>query len=211
MSINQVDLGNCIILFENVFNPDGFIEELESECAQTWGYLSWYMSKVGTSSQQSERPDYRSSLACNLGVLATPILAIADNRILPLAEKWQKIHADIEKTVWMYRNMYNINVTQDEGFLVNKYAHGAEYKGHVDHHPSNERVFSCVAFLNDNFHGGELVFPLQNITIKPKTGSIVFFPSNFPYFHYANQVGVNNAESLSVSNDIKYSVVTWFR
>jgi len=205
MPLKHNELAPCLLVFDNCFKPKTFIDEVEAECSQPWGYLSWYMSKVGTSKTQSERPDYRSSLLCDLGVLNLPPEAVSEQRILPLVEAWHNIYGDLQKVIWTYRNMYNIDVKEDEGFAINKYGRGAEYKGHVDHHPTNQRVFSIVAFLNDNFDGGELVFPLLDISIKPQAGSAVMFPSNFPYYHYANQVG---AES---SNEVKYSLVTWFR
>lgn len=205
MSTKPNELAPCLLVFDNCFKPGTFMDDVEAECSQPWGYLSWYMSKVGTSEQQSERPDYRSSLLCELAVLNLPLDAVAEQRIIPLVESWHKIHGDLQKVVWTYRNMYNIDVKEDEGFAINKYGRGAEYKGHVDHHPTNQRVFSIVAFLNDNFAGGELTFPLLGVSVKPKAGSAVMFPSNFPYYHYANPVGSDS------SNEVKYSLVTWFR
>jgi hypothetical protein len=37
--------------------------------------------------------------------------------------------------------------------------------------------FSTIIYLNDEFHGGELYFPNQNLVYKPKKYSAVFFPS----------------------------------
>lgn len=45
------------------------------------------------------------------------------------------------------------------------------------------RPITLVVFLNDNFEAGELVFPDQNIVIKPKQGAIVVFPASFMYPH----------------------------
>lgn len=199
------ELAPCIVVFEDAFKPADFTELLEVECQQQWGYTSWYVTYVGSPGKQQQRVDYRSSLACELGVLGQPIDSIAEKRIIPLAERWQAIHGDLQSCIWSYRNMYDIEVTEDEGFACLKYSKGAEYRGHVDHAPSNNRVFSIVAFVNDNFEGGELNFPLFDVSVKPKAGSAVCFPSNFPYFHYAKPVGATN------SNDTKYSLVTWFR
>lgn len=43
--------------------------------------------------------------------------------------------------------------------------------------------FSAVLYLNDNFDGGGLGFPNQDIFIQPKAGSIIVFPSLQPYVH----------------------------
>jgi hypothetical protein len=61
-----------------------------------------------------------------------------------------------------------------------------------------------VAFLNDVPNGGELEFPLFDVTIKPKAGSVVVFPSNYPYLHIAHATGLED-------NSIKYSLATWFK
>ncbi len=64
---------------------------------------------------------------------------------------------------------------------------------------SASRQISVIIYLNDVDEGGETVFPDFNITIKPKKGTILFFPANFVYTHKANP---------AISND-KYVVVTW--
>jgi hypothetical protein len=61
-----------------------------------------------------------------------------------------------------------------------------------------------VAFLNDGYSGGNLVFPRFDTKIIPKAGSVVFFPANYPYIHIAEPVGQKD-------ETIKYSLVTWFR
>ena len=202
---HKTELSTCVVVYENAFKPGDFVQLLEQECQTHFGYLSWYMSRVGVRDNQRVAQDYRSSLLCDLAPLSLPIEEISEPRLIPAANAWKKIHESVQKVVWDYRNSYNIEVQQDEGFSVNKYGRGAQYKGHVDHAPQNERVFSMVAFLNDNFDGGELCFPLLDLEIKPKAGSVVMFPSNFPYFHYANAVGLED------QSHVKYSLVTWFR
>ena len=66
------------------------------------------------------------------------------------------------------------------------------------------RTLSLVAFLNDGYSGGNLTFPKFDTSITPKAGSVILFPSNFPYIHIAEPVG-------SSDETIKYSLVTWFR
>jgi hypothetical protein len=38
--------------------------------------------------------------------------------------------------------------------------------------------FTTVTYLNDNYEGGEINFPNDNITIKPKAGSLIMFPAS---------------------------------
>jgi predicted 2-oxoglutarate/Fe(II)-dependent dioxygenase YbiX len=62
-------------------------------------------------------------------------------------------------------------------------------------------ILSIVLFLNDEFEGGEFVFPDLHIQVKPKPGLLVCFPSDQNYLH-----GVN-----SVKSGERYSIVSWAR
>jgi predicted 2-oxoglutarate/Fe(II)-dependent dioxygenase YbiX len=54
----------------------------------------------------------------------------------------------------------------------------------VKRYHTHKDGYSVVIFLNDNFTGGELIFP--NVTIKPIKNSMVYFTGNEP--HYVNEV-----------------------
>ena len=50
----------------------------------------------------------------------------------------------------------------------------------------NTRTIGFICFLNDDFEGGELIFPNQEKTIKPVPGSLVIFPLSHLYPHSVN-------------------------
>ncbi len=52
----------CVVEYENVFDAQKFIILLEEECSESWGYLSWQRSTVGT----GQVSDIRTSLSCEL-------------------------------------------------------------------------------------------------------------------------------------------------
>lgn len=53
----------------------------------------------------------------------------------------------------------------------------------------NEFVeYSSVFYINDDYEGGEIFFPDYNLEIKPKPGSVVFFPSNSKYIHCVKKI-----------------------
>ncbi|CAG0892376.1 unnamed protein product [Cyprideis torosa] len=57
---------------------------------------------------------------------------------------------------------------------------GGHFKMHVDplsddHNPFGDRLATFLMFLNDVPLGGRTVFPVINVTLKPKKGSAVFF------------------------------------
>jgi predicted 2-oxoglutarate/Fe(II)-dependent dioxygenase YbiX len=45
------------------------------------------------------------------------------------------------------------------------------------------RHFLCLLYLNDDYEGGELIFPLQGKVIKPEAGMLVIFPTSFMFPH----------------------------
>jgi predicted 2-oxoglutarate/Fe(II)-dependent dioxygenase YbiX len=50
------------------------------------------------------------------------------------------------------------------------------------------RDFGTVTFLNEDFEGGDLYLPNQNITIKAKVGYSAIFPGNLEYLHGVSKV-----------------------
>lgn len=91
-------------------------------------------------------------------------------------------------------------VTRDEGWRCLRYDKKGHYKPHSDGDTGtlNRRV-SVLIYLNDNYEGGELVFPFQKITIKPKKGMIALFPSGFTHVH----------SSEPIKKGVKYALVSW--
>ena len=71
---------------------------------------------------------------------------------------------------------------------------------HTDHGFSYICTVSNIVYLNDDYEGGELHFPLLDITYKPEAGDSIFFPSTYIYAH----------ASLPVTEGVKYSAVTMF-
>lgn len=45
---------------------------------------------------------------------------------------------------------------------------------------SGPRLFTYLIYLNDDYEGGETVFPKLNITVKPKKGKCVIFQNTLP-------------------------------
>lgn len=65
---------------------------------------------------------------------------------------------------------------------------------------TSHRKFSSLLYLNDEFDGGNLWFPNQNIEVVPKPNTLVLFPATFEYMH-----GVK-----AVTNGIRYSILEFW-
>lgn len=67
--------------------------------------------------------------------------------------------------------LHILNYEKDKGF----------YKEHGDTGSGLPRVFTGIVFLNECEVGGEIKFPQHNLSVSPKAGRMVIFPSHFLY------------------------------
>ena len=86
-----------------------------------------------------------------------------------------------------------------EAYNMLKYRTGQEYKSHYDGGTRMGRAVSAICYLNDDYVGGEIEFPLHKIKIKPEAGMLILFPSNYAYQHVAHPI----------ISGTKYALVTW--
>lgn len=92
----------------------------------------------------------------------------------------------------LYNNVDG-DVNLDKEFGIKKYNPGQTLGQHADQYDGNTKLrYSIVAYLNDNYEGGELSFSNQNVVIKPQAGSIAIFPSSEPYLHGSNELKSGN-------------------
>lgn len=47
---------------------------------------------------------------------------------------------------------------------------------------------SSLFYLNDDYEGGELYFPLQDVKFKPKKGAAYFFPGDMHFIHGVTEI-----------------------
>lgn len=79
-----------------------------------------------------------------------------------------------------------------------KYVKDGHLPPHQDHGVSS-RALSVLVYLNDNYEGGEISFPISNVTLKPKAGSVMLFPSNFLYIHTI----------ANMKSGVRYAIPAW--
>lgn len=87
-----------------------------------------------------------------------------------------EICSDIYKTIMNIDESINPRL-ENSGFVIGKYDFNKERGLHTDCH-YDDLEHSYVVYLNDDYDGGELVFPELDIEFKPEAGSIVMFKSN---------------------------------
>lgn len=68
-----------------------------------------------------------------------------------------------------------------------------QYKGvglteHVDNHTDPSLVYASVAYINDDYNGGEVFFSRFNLYMKPKPGTLLIFPTTEEWSHGVTEV-----------------------
>lgn len=156
--------------------------------------LKWNQAMVG---RNQLMPDYRNCWDCKLSSSTVESMSQECNEF---KEAYSKIVMSIGSCVENFSQSYGLNMTYMEAVNFVKYGVGEHFDIHSDHGFSYTCTVSTVAYLNENYEGGELWFNHLDQKIKPETGDIVVFPSTFIYSH----------ASLPVESGIKYSAVTMF-
>ena len=86
-----------------------------------------------------------------------------------------------------------------------KYKEGGFYNRHTDYHLKFPRNLSIIYFLNNDYEGGELNFSNPSdeneiyLTVKPKCGRMILWPSNFLFPH----------QVTPVKKGLRYVLVSW--
>nr|VFK65262.1 MAG: Predicted 2-oxoglutarate- and Fe(II)-dependent dioxygenase YbiX [Candidatus Kentron sp. UNK]VFK71396.1 MAG: Predicted 2-oxoglutarate- and Fe(II)-dependent dioxygenase YbiX [Candidatus Kentron sp. UNK] len=80
-----------------------------------------------------------------------------------------------------------LNLTGFSRKAISRYSVGLGLAEHADTGVFNtNRLLTSVSYLNDEYDGGEIVFPRQSITIRPNAGDMLLFFSE--YLHGVNPI-----------------------
>lgn len=103
---------------------------------------------------------------------------------LPRMEALDKLDNGVLKIISYDPNLYY----NYSGTLQRQYE-GSELKVHVDNHVDPYIAYAAVVYLNDDYNYGEVIFPKQELELKPKPGSMLFFSSTDTHPHGVNPPG----------------------
>lgn len=188
-------LGGCIAIYENVWdNASEDIRLLEYEVESKNSPLFWEKAPtLGLGSQQ----DLRTNSSMRLSYFCS----IYGNEVSQhISNKFNRI---LLQHSYSYLKTFNCSEQEirlfHESYQVLKYQTGTEYKAHYDGGSATKRVVSAICYLNSDYDGGELEFVNFKLKIKPQSGMLILFPSNFAYTHIAHPI----------KSGTKYALVTW--
>jgi hypothetical protein len=95
----------------------------------------------------------------------------------------------------LYKGLNSMVINSDPNLHLSGFATiqrmqpGVKLTSHTDQHTDPSVKYATILYLNDDYVDGELFFPNLNIELKPKAGTLVFFPGNEEYEHGVKNVG----------------------
>jgi predicted 2-oxoglutarate/Fe(II)-dependent dioxygenase YbiX len=131
---------------------------------------------------------YSKSALLDSDVLTYGIFEDICRRVLKLAEKEFNLSLELDQAT-LTRVV--------PGNISEEHADSQNLDGTPKMGCSNFRI-SAVAYLNDDFTGGDLVFPTMEHRYKPIPGDCVIFPSHLQYSHYVDSVFSGERISLAM-------------
>jgi prolyl 4-hydroxylase len=182
---NSAFVDHSIIVWRKAFDPTQALSVIQSLPEPYW---------TASTYEDAVKDDVRK---CDNFYLS---LMVGKETEGPLKAVDQTMLATFCKVIEEYKKSATfLKIDGDEGFIVLRYKEGNFIDEHADR-ATARRILSGLIYLNDDFEGGELIFPRQNLTIKPEAGMVVMFPASFAYPHRVT----------TVFKGTRYSVVSWF-
>lgn len=135
---------------------------------------------TGYSDNQKADPSYRVTnwIPLPSDLVANTHTAIEQLYNDQLIEKYKQPIKNIELTQFLHYTVggkYDIH-NDSEDFVNGKLTRVCE------------RDVSVLVYLNDDYEGGELEFPDWGLTLKPKKGTLIAFPSYIEFSHRVHPV-----------------------
>jgi len=133
---------------------------------------------------------------CSVTFMSSPELCSDYRRDLD-----SKLYGHIVGCLYMYINeFHHVTISRDTGNMLVKYLPGQYFHEHTDGSTNSPRTIGCVAYVNNEFTGGEISFFNKTFFPEMKKGSLLMFPSSFQYPHSVSPV----------TSGVRYSIINWF-
>jgi hypothetical protein len=149
-------LANKVVRFTNAFSPHSYIDIIEQVSDTVYPLI------------HTER---RPHLTMELPTLFSSKDNLAAVRLRSMCL------SDMLSPITQYMSVYNIEkmVPKKDFITVSKLIPNSSMEAHVDDKDVASDNFICMAYINDNFTGGELNFPEIGIAYKPSAGDIIIY------------------------------------
>jgi predicted 2-oxoglutarate/Fe(II)-dependent dioxygenase YbiX len=161
--LQHEDLGNGILMYKNIFNKN---EEILSMLKDEDKVL-WLKNKTTELNDFSRMKNMECYESMNLEI---------DIEEFSLLER--KLMISFALPLNHYRDIYETGFYSYKKIQFLKYNVGHYFGLHKDKSYFNNAFVSVFYYVNDDYEGGEIYFPDNNLLIKPEKNSLIMFPSD---------------------------------
>lgn len=180
MNIQKTEIFPGITIYSNIFTPSmNIVDRLENAVSTSNRRKDWQKATVNTKDLYSK---HRDCFDIKIKKINRPFKTKYE---LEFDEIWQEAYDAQLVAVNEYTSKYKIQMKHWEAMNFIKYNKGQYFTQHADHGHSYICTVSLVAYLNDDYEGGELYFNNLDIKLKPKAGDLIIFPSSYLFSHTA--------------------------
>lgn len=198
--MNKTEIAPGICVYSNVIEgSESLISDIED--AVSIGAVAWNQAYVRSDSTDDLDTSKRDTLTIGVSYLNSPEInysspsSIFDTSLSKLFfDSFSVIEND-------YKSYFGVSTDWHDSYGILKYGVGQKFVNHIDDHTAFHRRISFVYYMNDNYEGGEIIFPRFNISYKPKANEMIVFPSTYVYNHSVNEV----------TSGTRYAVVSWMK
>lgn len=186
-----------ICVYKNaIYNCPAHIENIEQiACGLNQDECLWQQALVGLSNYDN------SHRKCFDWKPTDEFVSSLDREVWSdFISTFMEIKNSVMETAMHYASEYGIRLGYMEVMNFIKYYDGNFFNYHSDDGSTYLSTVSSIAYLNDDYVGGELHFKFLDLTYTPQSGDIVVFPSTFTHSHSANRI----------DEGVKYSIATMF-
>jgi len=191
------EVGPGIVLINNIGNGKKYIDTIDNYVSS--GRLSWVSDTNKVIDEDLERKAMSTMYIHNVRRYGLKDPKNPTKKELIHEEIYDRFDKDFVLAYQKYIETFRVPVTQKEDYEILKYNEGNFFIDHVDDGLFMSRRVSIVYYFNDDYEGGEIIFPRFGVEIKPKANQLAIFPANYMYNHNVTKV----------TKGTRYSMVNW--
>ena len=176
---------DMIVELENFMTEEEIVFlEKAAKSLTIWDVTESHMNENGTVTYDSDYWKDRVATSPTLNKndpTIAPVIAGLFERLKPIVEEFYKVEVVPTGTTivkWLPGQFQKPH--------ADKELHEGPDAGTPNDFPHYD--LSSLFYLNDDYEGGELYFPLQGVQFKPKKGAAYFFPGDKNYIHGVTEI-----------------------
>jgi hypothetical protein len=173
-------------IIDGIYYVDDFISDDELE--QLWGIID-----------NADATDWGRDYVENLEETAMHVCGTKDYRscvakgLMFMNENWidksLQVPGDIPSIFSnRIKDFFPDNISIDPLRTIQRHYPGSMLDEHVDAENDPKLAYAAVIYLNDDFNGGDLYFPIKELKIRPKKKRLVLFDTSSDFLHGVKMV-----------------------